>query len=272
MTVRLVATDLDGTLLRSDGTASPATVAALAALTVPYVLVTGRPRRWLGALEGVVPDGGGAIVANGAQTVDLHDGAVLDVRPLAGVDARDCTEALRAALPTALFAVEYADDPPFATERGYPAVRPDPAAPALPLAEMLTRPILKLLCRSGSGAARRTADELYEVAAVVCAGLPVSLTHSSGTLGLLEIAAAGVDKASALERYAAALGITATDVLAFGDGFNDVSMLTWAGHGVAVANAHPATLAAADEVTATNDDDGVVRVLARLTAVGALPT
>jgi hypothetical protein len=59
-------------------------------------------------------------------------------------------------------------------------------------------------------------------------------------------------------------GIASDDVVAFGDMPNDLPMLRWAGHGVAVANAHPDLLTAADEVTASNDDAGVARVLERL--------
>ena len=55
-------------------------------------------------------------------------------------------------------------------------------------------------------------------------------------------------------------------MIAFGDMPNDVSMLAWAGRGVAVGNAHPEVLAVADEVTATNDEDGVAQALERVLA------
>lgn len=257
---RLVACDIDGTLLRSDGTISTATSAALQGLPVPYVLVSGRPRRWLDLLVAQLGSRGVAIAANGALTYDLATGATLAERTIAGHDALACARAIRAALPDALFAVERDVEQAFANEPGYPSAHPDPTAPTLPLAQLLATPVLKLLCRSGS---HTTADTLYDAAVAACAGHPVTFTHSSGTIGLLEIAAAGVDKASALAAYADGLGIEAADVLAFGDGFNDVPMLSWAGRGVAVANAHPALLAVADEVTTSNDDDGVAEVLRR---------
>ena len=53
-------------------------------------------------------------------------------------------------------------------------------------------------------------------------------------------------------------------MIAFGDMPNDVPMLAWAGYGVAVANAHPSVIAVADEVTGSNDDDGVAQVLEQL--------
>jgi hydroxymethylpyrimidine pyrophosphatase-like HAD family hydrolase len=96
------------------------------------------------------------------------------------------------------------------------------------------------------------------------AGHLAEFTHSNSTDGLLEISAAGVSKAAALARFCDERGIGREDVVAFGDMPNDLPMLEWAGHGVAVANAHPEVLAAADEVTATNDDGGVAIVLERL--------
>ena len=59
-------------------------------------------------------------------------------------------------------------------------------------------------------------------------------------------------------------------MLAFGDMPNDLAMLRWAGRAVAVANAHPDVVAAADEVTASNDEAGVARVLERLLADGSV--
>lgn len=262
--IRLVATDVDGTLLRSDGTASAATVSALQALPVPYVLVTGRPRRWVDPLAVHLGCEGAAIVANGALTYDLATGDVVRALTIRSDHARACAQAIRRRLPDTLFAVERLSDPPFASEPGYPSVHPDPTAPLLDLDALTEEPVLKLLCRSGSVS---EAEELYAVAQSACGGHPVELTHSSGTIGLLEIAAAGVDKASALAAYAGRLGIASDEVLAFGDGFNDVPLVAWAGHGVAVANAHPAVLDVADEVTASNDDDGVAQVLARLPAL-----
>ncbi len=254
--VRLVALDVDGTLTRSDGTVSVATTRVLQALPVPYVLVTGRPRRWVDELADSLGSRGTAIVLNGALTYELGSGSTVAARALEPPLAQDCVTAVRSVLPDALFGAEWADG--FATEPGYPRRYP---TPQLPLAELVSRPVLKLLCRSGS---HQVADDLYEAVVAACAGHPLTFTHSTGTAGLLEIAAAGVDKASALAAYAASLGVDAVDVLAIGDGFNDVPMLEWAGRGVAMADAHPAALAVADEVTATSDDEGVAAVLAPL--------
>ena len=88
------------------------------------------------------------------------------------------------------------------------------------------------------------------------------ITYSTNN-GLIEIVPRGISKATGVDEVAAPLGITAADVVAFGDMPNDVPMLRWAGHGVAMGNAHPDAIAAANEVTAPNTDDGLARVLER---------
>jgi hypothetical protein len=108
-----------------------------------------------------------------------------------------------------------------------------------------------------------SADVLLERARAACGHL-AEFSHSSTSDTLLEISAAGVSKATALTRLCQERGIDRTDVVAFGDMPNDLPMLAWAGHAVAVANAHPDVRAAADEVTASNDELGVALVLERL--------
>jgi hydroxymethylpyrimidine pyrophosphatase-like HAD family hydrolase len=118
---------------------------------------------------------------------------------------------------------------------------------------------VKLLLRAPAP----TVDELASLAHETVGDL-VEVTHSSTADTLLEMSAAGVSKGSGLAALCESLGIAADDVLAFGDMPNDLPMLRWAGHSVAVANAHPTVLAAAGEVTASCDEDGVARVLERL--------
>ena len=124
---------------------------------------------------------------------------------------------------------------------------------------MVSQPSVKLMLRHGD----LMADELLQRARELVGHL-AELSHSNSSDSLLEIAAAGVSKASALTRVCAERGIVSDEVVAFGDMPNDLPMLRWAGHAVAVANAHPDLLAAADEVTTANDDAGVARVLERL--------
>lgn len=121
---------------------------------------------------------------------------------------------------------------------------------------------MKLLARS----AEQDPDAFVALVAAALEGL-AEATHSSYS-GLVEISASGVTKAAGLAWYCARLGIDARDVLAFGDMPNDVPMLTWAGRGVAVANAHRAVLEIADEVTAANSADGVAAYLEKVFGVG----
>jgi hydroxymethylpyrimidine pyrophosphatase-like HAD family hydrolase len=85
---------------------------------------------------------------------------------------------------------------------------------------------------------------------------------------LLEIAAPGVTKATGLAEVAAGYGVPAAEVAAIGDMPNDVSMLEWAGRAYAVSNAHPAAIAAADEVLGRNDDDAVAGLIESLLSRG----
>jgi hydroxymethylpyrimidine pyrophosphatase-like HAD family hydrolase len=121
-------------------------------------------------------------------------------------------------------------------------------------------PIVKLLAWS----ALSTADTLLALVRGVAGDL-VECTHSGGA-NLVEVSAAGVSKAAALSALCAARGVDPADVIAFGDMPNDLAMLRWAGRGYAVANAHPSVLAAGLPTTASNDEDGVARVLERLVA------
>jgi Cof subfamily protein (haloacid dehalogenase superfamily) len=259
---RLVASDLDGTLLLPDETVSQRTRAALATAReagITVVLVSGRPPRSLGPIAGRIGVGGIAICANGAVIWDLDTGTMVDSAPLAGELATRLVHGLRGAIPGALFAVELEGS--FGREAGWSdglvAAPPDVLeADAL---ELITGPVTKLLVRHPTMEFAEVAERARRVvgddAVVTWAGLR-----------LVEISAAGVTKASALERLCRRLGIAANEVVAVGDMPNDLAMLAWAGTAVAVANADQSVLQAADEVTASNTDDGVALLLERLLA------
>jgi Cof subfamily protein (haloacid dehalogenase superfamily) len=224
------------------------------------MVVTGRPPRWLGPIAELLGNRGTANAANGALVVDLQSWEVLHSTHLDLATARTVIERLRAAFPTATFGVERPDG--FAHERGYPrGIRSSEHMPQVAYAdtldELLVTPPVKILARVADvdiDTAAAQAIELLDGSASV---------YFSGA-DLLEVAAADVSKAAALERIAGAWGIAADAVIAFGDMPNDISMLAWAGHAVAVANAHPTVHAVADTITASNDDDGVAQVLERL--------
>jgi Cof subfamily protein (haloacid dehalogenase superfamily) len=254
--VKLVAADLDGTLVRPDRTISDRTVAAFDALPVPAVIVTGRPLRWLAEVYTALRHAPIAVVANGAAVYDPDRDELLHSAPLTVADLTRACELIRAALPDASFAVERDGGRLLLHEPAHPVGPWERQRPG-PLAELLAEPAAKLLVRAGA----RDPDEFTALVAATLAD-GYEATHSSRG-GLVEISAGGVTKASGLAWVAARLGVDAADVVAFGDMPNDVPMLSWAGIGVAMGNAHPAVLAAADEATLSNADDGVAVWLER---------
>jgi Cof subfamily protein (haloacid dehalogenase superfamily) len=268
---RLIATDLDGTLLRGDKTVSGRTVAALAAAEeagVEVIFVTGRPARWMDVVSEHVHGHGLAICGNGASVVDLHRGnELVEVRPLALAGALAIVRSLRLAAPGVSFAVERTDA--FHREPRYPPLHEetegrDPAevaeAEKLLGSEAGTTPVLKLLAHHTT----LDPDGFLGLAREV-AGAHGEVTRSSPT-ALLEISGRGVSKASTLARRCARRGIRAAEVVAFGDMPNDLEMLGWAGTAYAMANAHPDVLAATPRHTASNDEDGVAVVIEELLA------
>jgi HAD superfamily hydrolase (TIGR01484 family) len=263
VTPAVVATDLDGTIVRSDGTISTRTKDAIAAAIdagALIVIATGRPPRWLPGIAEATGHHGIAICANGAIVYDLAAERVIGSRPLAAADVGRLIAALRVAVPGITFALERVDGQ-FAHERDYhPRWTPEPGTIVGDLGDdVLIGPVSKLLARREG----MRSDELLALGRAAVDDRVASLTHSSID-GLLEISALGVTKATTLSEVLAARDLGAADVVAFGDMPNDLDMLAWAGHSVAVANAHPDVLAIADEITPSNDDDGVAEVLERL--------
>jgi len=257
---RLVATDLDGTLLASDGSVSHRTREVLTELTsrdVAVVLVTARPLRWMTRLWPLVGSQGLAILSNGAVVWDISAGAPVRITGIEPDPGLAIVDRMRAAAPGVSFALEFLAGP--RAEESYEAhvddlglvdyVRGD-------LADLWDGPALKIL-------AQREGDpEEFRRAVFAAVGDQAVPTWTMD--GLVEISAVGVTKAVALTRFAADLGIVADEVIAFGDMPNDIPMLTWAGRGCAVANAHPSVIACADAVVPTNDEDGVAETLARI--------
>ncbi|PZG23574.1 Cof-type HAD-IIB family hydrolase [Micromonospora craterilacus] len=263
-TPHLIATDIDGTLLRDDRTLSAHTAAVLTRISdrgTPVVLVTGRPIRWLKLVYDQLAEPLPAVCANGAVVYDPVNDEVLRADPLAPELLAEVARRLRAEIPGVSLAVEIVDSRQMRHETHYP-LRWDADNTAIRVVEtpeeLLSVPAVKVLARAGE----QDPDQFTQLVAAALAGL-AEATHSSHS-GLVEISAAGVTKAAGLAWYCHRIGIAATDVLAFGDMPNDVPMLTWAGRGVAVANAHPALLAIADEVTSANSTDGVAAYLEKV--------
>lgn len=256
--IRLIATDLDGTLLRPDGSISQRTIMELQRVHeagILVVLVSARPPRILRRIAQSSGIGGLAICCNGALLYDLDQDSILQSTSLLPAQTEWLITTLRAALPELYFAVE--DGLAVTCETGYAALYPESTRLKLRVAATsvcYSSPIVKLMARH----AEYTPGDLHpRVLSLV--GEEYSVTYSGGSF--LEIATANINKAAALARFCAQRGISAQEVIAFGDMPNDLLMLQWAGRSVAVANAHPLVLAAVHEVTCSNADDGVALVL-----------
>ena len=260
---RLVACDLDGTILRSDGTISPRSAAALDRIAdagARFVFVTGRRPRHTEAVLGPFGYQGTVICVNGALTYDMGGAGVtwqqlIPARQLAEAAAR-----LRQAIPGLGISVEYADGQIRDARYQLGAWAREDEVPHLPDEQLFARDATRLLARHPD----LSADDLLELAAPA-AGEVVSVYHSGGR-GLVEAVAAGVSKGTAVAALAGRLGIEAREVVAFGDMVNDLPMLAWAGTSYGMANAHPAVLALVDHVIGGNDEDGVATVIERLFA------
>ncbi len=263
---RLVATDLDGTLLRGDGTISPRTHAILREIRergIALALVTARPPRVVRAIAAQVDVTGLAICCNGALVYDLDGAAIVWHAPLAPEVARCVVAALRAVAPGVCFAVERGlhsfCEPAWLTLS--PTLQEDVTAQGDALA-LCAEPVTKLLVQHPDYPLEHlltlTRSAGGDAITVTCSGAP-----------FVEVSATGVHKAAALADLCGAMRIPPAAVVAFGDMPNDLPMLRWAGRGVAVANAHPEVLQAASAVTASNEQDGVADELARLFGVVA---
>lgn len=264
---RLVASDVDGTLLDPVDEISERTRAAVhrvVAAGVPFVLVTGRPPRWIPPIVEQLGHAGPAVCANGAVHYNAATDRVSYSVTLDPVQLRDAADVVATALPGAKLAVELPTGSAtvngvdqFLAEPGYTHPWPGADSETAPRDLILGRPAIKMLVRQPD-----TSSEAMATAVRGLLGTALDITYSTG-YGLIELSAPGVTKGTGLARLAAELGVAAADVLAIGDMPNDLSMLQWAGHGVAMANAHPAVLAAADEVTAGNAEDGLALILER---------
>lgn len=272
--VRLVATDLDNTFLRSDRTVSPRTEAALRAAAdagIAVVPVTARQR--VGVLA-VAPQfvelagafGGWAVCSNGALGVDLASGRRLFEATMSVSAQRGLLEQLTRAVPDVRFCAIRDGGDGFLVEAGYAELtvwadhnRDPRRMQVVDRADLAEAPNLKMVARHPELGPR----ELLAVFAAL--DLPGLRATSSGA-PFLEVSATGIGKAYGLQRLADHLEVGPDEVVALGDGLNDLDMLAWAGRGIAVANAEPELLAAADEVVPGCDEDGFAQVLEALVA------
>jgi Cof subfamily protein (haloacid dehalogenase superfamily) len=260
--MRLIASDLDGTIVGRDGKISPRTVRAFhdaADAGVQIVFVTGRPPRWLAPLREQIGHEGMVICSNGAVLYDLTADRVLSAQTVPHHDLFAAREIILGLHPLATFAAETTDG--FQLEPGFAE-----AASVELLGEIVPRPLRESLAAGDSVVKFLARAGELEPDAFLAEVLPavshlVAVTHSAPAVALLEMARPGINKAVTLADYAASLGIAAEDVVAFGDMPNDIEMLEWAGHGYAMASGHPLAIGAARFKAPAFEDDGVARIL-----------
>ncbi|OZC96298.1 haloacid dehalogenase [Rhodococcus sp. 06-235-1A] len=268
--VVVVATDLDGTLLRSDRTISARTAAAMAAADaagIRVVWATARARHSIDELAASCGFRGTAIGANGAVVLDLADGTprIVGTRFVPAETVASAKSVVRSLVPGVTFATvgatrfvaeaQYAELCVFADHHRHPH--------EMELSDhglsADIEPTVKIVARH-----RDTPSEaLYEL--VAAAGVDgVELTHSGAPY--IEMSAAGVSKATALQELCERWGTASDSVAAVGDARNDLPMLVWAGTALCPSNASEPVRAVADRVLESNDDDAVARYLEELVA------
>ncbi len=265
----LVATDLDGTLLRPDDTVSARSRAALARAAsagARHLIVTGRPVPGIRALLADLAYTGIVVCGQGTQLYEAGSGRLLRSVTL-DREAADAALGKIEAETGAVFAAVDQDGVDGVTliEAGYRM--PNPTLPARCVASraaLWERPVIKVLVRHPV-----LGDD--ELAAVARGAVGDLATVTMAGPGTVELAPRGVDKGTGLAVAAELLGVGAERTIAFGDMPNDLPLFAGSGHRVAMANAHPELRAAADEVTLSNAEDGVAVVLERLFGTGAAP-
>ena len=263
---RLIATDIDGTLLTSSKTVTPRTIAALRAAAdagVHVVPISGRQAHVLRPVVELAGVDGYAVCANGAVCYHLGRDEVVFENLLSVPAQTELVTRLREVRPEVRCVSVRDAGRTFVPEVGYVGMMDpgDHGAPheigEFPLAEVLAAPSVKLVARQ-TGVAPE--ELLADVVDLDVAGCQPTISGAP----FVEVADAGVTKASGLERLCGILGVQQHEVIAFGDHLNDLDLLQWAGRGIAMGNGLDDVKQAADEVTLTNDEDGLAVVIERV--------
>lgn len=261
--VRAVITDLDGTIIRADGTVSDATrraAATLAAAGVPLIVATARTPAGLAALDIVLPDIAVAVCCNGSLGYQPTTGKQIWRDALNPTTVTTIIDTIRGHLPDAGVGTydgqQWTLTPTYFAARGTSPRGPHQLVPA---SQLSTNTICMLaVCHP-----RLTSAEIAEVLAAAGIGTELAAISFSAD-DVLDIAPPGIDKATGVLRALESLGVQPQHTIGFGDAPNDLPMFDLVGHAVAVANAHPSVLAAADSVTADVENDGFSNALAAL--------
>ncbi len=260
---KLIATDLDGTIVPHYGKISERTKAAFTAahnLGIEIFYVTGRPPRWMVEIAETFPFGK-SILGNGALYYDIHNQKVLEDWLMPVENQIKTVNLLRQAIPNISFSVEAHGY--FHREKAY-IPRWDVGLDNVgvhDITEVMNGPALKILARCSNQ--ELTSDEMLEIAIRELEGV-ATVTHSNLHDSLLEINALGISKGSTLAKLAQRHGISAEQSVAFGDNPNDFTMLAWAGRSWAMSDGHPDGHKHAKFLAAPHQEDGVAIEIEKL--------
>lgn len=265
---RLIASDIDGTLLDRNHRVPRRNRDAVARAVqqgVYFALSTGRPFRWIAPVLEQLPVRPVCVTSNGAVLYDSAEDRVMSAHELSPAALAEVVDVAQTVLGTVGFGAERAGgsladavEDLFVVERHYSENALFEGFGVVSMGELVGQPAVKFLIRNTDF----SAPELYELIAPHIDPELAHLTYSMQE-GILEVAAPNVTKRRGVEWLAEYTGVAQQETIAFGDMPNDIEMLTWAGCGVAMENAHPEVKAAADAVTVANHQAGVAKVLER---------
>lgn len=265
---RLIASDIDGTLLDRNHRVPRRNRDAVARAVQQgayFALSTGRPFRWIAPVLEQLPVRPVCVTSNGAVLYDSAEDRVMSAHELSPAALAEVVDVAQTVLGTVGFGAERAGgsladavEDLFVVERHYSENALFEGFGVVSMGELVGQPAVKFLIRNTD----YSAPELYELIAPHIDPELAHLTYSMQE-GILEVAAPDVTKRRGVEWLAQHIGVAQQETIAFGDMPNDIEMLTWAGCGVAMENAHPEVKAAADAVTVANHQAGVAKVLER---------
>lgn len=253
---RLIAVDLDGTLVPQSGGVPDGVAEAVARVTQAGAVVVAATGRSLSTTGFVARDAGMhefAVVSNGAMIVTVDPETVVEAMTF---DAGPLLRELAPLLPGASFAIERADGV-FLTSEFFVDQGVSLDIREVPFESLTADPVVRVVVRS--------VDHMEEGLGPVVRHLDMhSIAFGVTDVAWLDLGIKGVTKATGLQKLCARLGIDRSEVLAIGDAMNDVEMLEWAGYSVAMGHAKEAIKALADHVTGPEPGLGVIQVLDRL--------
>ncbi len=260
---KLIATDLDGTIVANYGEISERTIAALTKakeLGIIIYFVTGRPPRWMAEIRETFGFGG-AICSNGAQHYDLMKAEVIEEWLIPVPDQLEIVKRLRESIQGIHFAIEF--DHHFHREKNYNPlwdVGVDNVGVNF-IEELMTQGSFKMLAKCSNN--EYTSDQMMEIAQSQISEF-AEVTHSNSIEALIEISAKGVSKGATLAKIASRHKLGPDDCVTFGDNPNDFSMLQWASRSWGIEDGHPEVTNHSKFVAQSVRLDGVAKIIEQL--------